>query len=316
MQRQQQAARQEALLGGVLEGAVGGLAAGQAPTQEQAAALEPALPGVSQAATAEAAGWQNKQDAILGLLKTKPILQRLKDMAGGSDLYRRLVVEEQRGAGMPEEQLKVWDKPESDAAVADWAALPDEDAPPHERALALLGYARQQLGGLPDELRPLALAELRRRGLAPAEATALNDIAAALADGRDIAALRRAKLWSVDAGPSVAPTATPGQLQLADSGESASDADPGAGTTDAPADAPPLSAEDAAWVAAAARQADETLADWSRRLGLMIADEGSDHDLATLQAVQAVILAALEHESSGDPDVGLMLAQGLAPDAW
>ncbi len=200
LQRQQRAARQEALLGSVLEGAVGGLAAGQAPTQDQAAALEPALPGVSQAATAEAAGWQGKQDAILALLKNKPILQRLKDMAGGGGLYRRLLVEEQRRVGVPEEQLKVWDRGESDAAVAGVLSLPAEDAPPAQRAQALLDYARQQLGGLPPELQPVALAELRRRGLTPEDALALGDITSALAGDRDIAALRRARLWARDAG--------------------------------------------------------------------------------------------------------------------
>ncbi len=136
-------------------------------------------------------------------------------------------MEQQRRAGVPEGDLRVWDRTESDAAVAAVLALPDEEAPAAGRSQALLDYARQHLA----ELRPLALAELTRRGLAPGDAAALGAIAGELADRRDIAAQATARAWATqnqaDAA-GAAPGDAPRLVQIADSGESASDGDEGA----------------------------------------------------------------------------------------
>ncbi len=223
VQRQRQAARRSEHLGAVLQGAVSGAVAGRAPSAEQTAVLEGDLPGLGQAAAQEAEDWHQKQDAILGLVARTPLLGKLKDFAGGGPLYRRLLVEQQRRAGVPEDALQVWDRTESDAAVAAVLALPDEEAPAAARSQALLDYARQHLAGLPAELRPLALAELTRRGLAPGDAAALGAIAGDLAARRDIAALATARGWARKGQAEDANTA-PGLVQIADSGESVTDA--------------------------------------------------------------------------------------------
>ncbi len=228
LQRQRQADRQTETLDGLLRGAT----AGQVPTPEQAAMLAEALPGLGEAAAAETAASHRKQDAILALVQRNPLLGKLKDLAGGGALYRRLLVEQQRRAGVPETDLRLWDKAESDAAVSDLIALPDEDAPAAERSAALVAYARQHLAGLPAELRPLAIAELTRRGLEGADAAALGAVADDLAAGRDIAALGTARAWAGQC-PAVLTRDAPGLIQVADSGEIASDADPdfvGSGT--------------------------------------------------------------------------------------
>ncbi len=251
------------------------------------------------------------------------------DQAGDPGEQAAILWEAQGQAGIPEGERSPWSGEQTTALAEGWLAIPDGPG----AAKARIDLLRQDLLSLPAELRAAGQATLERMLSGGTAAGPLGSIVAALEDNR----LGDAYAAAATTQPTTKDT--PGLVQLADSGQIASDAEvgddanggtgyQGDGTKSGsdsqhgiPSEAIAEDPELPTWLAGNRRQAGEDEVEWSRRVGKAF-DEATTplRRLALYEQILEEIgipRQGLVWPVHGEDDAeALMRVQGLQDDAW